>query len=111
MEREARHKGSRWFVPARILLSVVFLAGAVYNIRVTLRSPGSELKRLIDLSPVSFYRALAERVALLNARVFVFGTILFELGIASSVLLGPTWRRSAYVAALLFFLALVPLIG
>jgi len=90
---------------------VVFLAGALYNIRVTLRSPGSELERLVDLSPVSFYRALAERVTLLHPRVFVLGTILFELAIASSVLLAPAWRRPAYVAALLFFLVLVPLIG
>jgi hypothetical protein len=47
MECEARQAPPRWSVPARVGLFVVFFAGAVYNLRVTLRSPASQLEQLI----------------------------------------------------------------
>lgn len=102
---------SHWLIVGRLLIAVVFFAGACYNFLVTLRAPVIELGRLIDLSPLAFIRELARSIALPHATLFVIGILLFEVSIAVSVLLPVTVRRCAYTASLAFFWMLAPLIG
>jgi hypothetical protein len=106
-----RRKRSPWLTAGRLLLVFVFFAGALYNLFVTLRAPAVELGRLIELSPLAFIRELASSVVLPYAGAFVIIVILFELSIAISVLLRVRVRRRAYMASLVFFVILLPLIG
>ena len=102
---------TRWLVAARIFLALVFVAGASYKGLMTLRAPATELQRLIALSPVSAYGELASRLAMPHPTFFVLLTLLFEVGVAFSVLLALPARRAGYGAALPFFIVLAPLIG
>ncbi len=110
-QRDKQQTRSPWLLPGRLLIAAVFLAGAVFNFFVTLRAPAVELGRLIDLSPLPFIQELARCIAIPYATIFVILIILFEVSIATSVLLGVRVRRCAYIASLLFFLVLAPLIG
>jgi uncharacterized membrane protein YphA (DoxX/SURF4 family) len=103
--------GSHLLLAGRLFLALVFFAGASYNAFVTLRSPVTELGRLIDLCPAAFIRELAIRMAMPYPSVFTLIVILFEISVAVSALLGVTARRIAYIASLAFFVVLAPLIG
>jgi uncharacterized membrane protein YphA (DoxX/SURF4 family) len=102
---------SHWLLAGRLFLALVFFAGASYNAFVTLRAPVAELGRLIDLCPVTFLRWLASRIAMPHPSAFTLLVIFFEFSVAVLALLGVTARRRAYVASLVFFVVLTPLIG
>jgi hypothetical protein len=102
---------SLWTAAGRTLVGLAFVAGASYNLLVTLRAPAGELRRLVALSPLAAYRRLAGHLALGHPAGFVVTVILLEFAIAVSMVLPRRWRRCGYVTALAFFVVLVPLLG
>lgn len=110
-QSDKRISKSPLLITGRLFLALVFSAGATYNLFVTLREPDKELGLLIELSPLKFINEIASRILMPHATMFIIMIILFEAAIAVSVFLPVTARLRAYVAALVFFLVLIPLIG
>jgi hypothetical protein len=91
----------------RLLLTLVFLAGATFNLLVILRHPES-LRGFADLAVLDFLRVLILEWVVPYGTLFVGLLIAFEVTVGVLLLARGMAVRLALVAALAFYVALVP---
>jgi hypothetical protein len=93
----------------RLLLSLVFLAGAAFNVLVTLRHPES-LRGFADLAILHVLRLLILEWVIPYATLLVVLLIAFEVMVGVLLLARGTAVRLGLLAAVAFFVALVPVV-
>ncbi len=93
----------------RILLAATFLGGALFNALVTLRNPES-LRGFAELAMLDVLRLFILEWVMPYATLFVGLLIAFEVAVGLLLLARGRAVRLGLVAALAFYVALVPVV-
>ncbi|MBN2554647.1 MAG: hypothetical protein JXA97_01805 [Anaerolineales bacterium] len=91
----------------RIVFAVIFLLGSIANSIILVTNPGL-YHGFADLSILPFYREAWTRFVIPHPVFFVGLIILFELGLAFSLLYKGLYVRLGLLLAAIFMLFLVP---
>ncbi len=93
---------------ARIVFGILYLAGAVANIVMTMIYSPELYNGFADEALVAFYREGWERVAIPNMAFFIPLLIAFEIALGVFFLIGGRFLKTALVGGMLFCLGTVP---
>ncbi|MDH4137212.1 MAG: hypothetical protein OEW09_10930 [Anaerolineae bacterium] len=93
---------------ARIILGILYLAGAVANIALTVINSPASYNSFADEALVAFYREAWARVAIPNMTLFIPLLIAFEITLGGFFLIGGRFLKIALVGGILFCLGTVP---
>jgi hypothetical protein len=95
----------------RLLLSAMFLGGALFNFLYTLPSVPGSVQALVTTAPVPPYRQVVDAVVALNiAPALVVATTLFEATVGALMLWRGRLARLSLLAAGVWGLAMLPVI-
>jgi hypothetical protein len=101
---------TRWPTAGRLLVALVFLGGAAFNLAYTLpRAPGS-LEDLVATAPVPLYGDVVRAAVAWNAAAFTLLVVAFELAVGLLALWHGPLVRLALLGAAAWCIGMLPVV-